>query len=69
MTMDQMQITVLEDGNLKIEMDQISPQNHMTAEAFLRNVAQACGGPSERKQKQGMIGHAHQHRLGLGHTH
>lgn len=70
--MDQMQITILDDGSLKIETDRISQANHMTAEAFLRNVAQAAGGTQDRKHKQGIIGaarHALQHKFGMGHSH
>lgn len=70
--MDQMQITLLDDGSLKIETDRISQANHMTAEAFLRNVAQAAGGTQDRKHKQGIIGaarHALQHKFGIGHSH
>lgn len=70
--MDQMQITVLQDGSLKIETDRISQANHMTAEAFLRNVAMVCGGKQERKHKQGVLGaavHALHHAFGHGHKH
>lgn len=70
--MDSMEITVLEDGSVKIDSGPISPQNHMTAEAFLRNVAQACGGKQERKHKRGVLGaaaHAVKHVLGTGHEH
>lgn len=70
--MDNMTITILDDGTLKIETDAISPQNHMTAEAFMRNVAQATGGTKERKHKHGVIGaaiHAVQHQFGMGHKH
>lgn len=44
----------------------------VTAEAFLRNVAQAAGGTQDRKHKQGIIGaarHALQHKFGMGHSH
>lgn len=70
--MDTMNIEVLEDGSLKIITDAISPANHMTAEAFMRNVQTACGGQQERKHKSGMLGaitHTLQHRLGMGHQH
>jgi hypothetical protein len=70
--MDSMNITVLEDGSLKIETDKISQANHMTAEAFMRNIASACGGKQERKHKQGFIGsmlHTIQHTIGHNHNH
>lgn len=68
--MDTMNITVLDNGDLKIETDRVSPANHMTAEAFMRNVAQVCGGKQERRHKHGIIGaaaHAVQHALGREH--
>ncbi len=68
--MDTMNIEVLEDGTLKITTDRISPANHMTAEAFLRNIATACGGKQERKHKHGVLGaavHAINHVLGHSH--
>lgn len=67
-----MDITILEDGTIKIESGKISAQQHMSAEAFLRNVAQVCGGKQERKHKQGFIGaavHAVQHAVGSAHKH
>lgn len=68
--MDSMNITILEDGTIKVETDKISQANHMTAEAFLRNMALACGGKQERKHRQGVIGaacHAVQHLMGHSH--
>jgi len=70
--MDKMNITILADGTVKIETDKISPMNHMTAEAFMRFMASACGGEQHRKHKHGILGaagHALQHKLGMGHTH
>ena len=70
--MDSMQITILEDGTIKCETDKISQANHMTAEAFMRNMASACGGKQERKHKHGVIGaagHALKHALGRSHGH
>jgi hypothetical protein len=68
--MDDMTITILDDGTLKIETDRISAANHMTAEAFLRNVSSVCGAPAKRRHKQGHIGAAaHALRHTLGHKH
>ena len=70
--MDSMKITILDDGSLKIETDKISQANHMTAEAFMRNINTLCGGKQYRKHKQGFIGaarHALQHKLGHKHQH
>ncbi len=70
--MDSMEITILDDGRIRVDTGPISQPNHMTAEAFLRNVALACGGQQERKHKHGVLGaavHAVQHALGSGHDH
>jgi len=70
--MDSMQITILDDGSIKIETDAISAANHMTAEAFLRNVAQASGDKQTRKHKHGVIGaalHSVKHVIGAAHKH
>ena len=70
--MDSMNIEILKDGTIKVETDKISPVNHMTAEAFMRNIQQAAGGVQDRKHKHGMIGaavHALQHAFNSGHSH
>jgi len=70
--MDAMNVTILQDGTIKIETDRISQANHMTAEAFMRNMAHAGGAKQERKHKQGVIGaarHVLQHKFGMGHSH
>ena len=68
--MDQMKITILEDGTIKTETDKVSAPNHSNAEAFLRLVAQLCGGKTERRHKRGFMGaviHAAQHLTGGAH--
>lgn len=70
--MDTMKVTILDSGIIKIETDQISQANHMTAEAFMRNVRKAAGGTTSRKNKGGVFGaarHAIKHGLGMGHKH
>jgi len=72
MMTDTMNIEILENGLIKVTTDRISQANHMTAEAFLRNVQQAAGGTVERKHKQGFLGavaHTARHAFGLGHQH
>ena len=69
---DTMKITILEDGTIKVETDAISQANHMTAEAFMRNIATAGGTKQTRKHKRGIIGaaqHALQHATGKAHHH
>lgn len=70
--MDLMNVTILTDGTIRIETDAISQANHMTAEAFLRNIATAAGDKQDRKHKQGMLGASAcmiHHVLGMGHSH
>jgi hypothetical protein len=67
MDKDKMTITILDDGTIKIETDRISQANHMTAEAFMRFVAQAAGGRQDRKAKHGV--HHHHHHDHVGHSH
>ena len=72
MSNDKMTVEVLEDGTLKIDSGAVSPQNHMSAEAFMRNTAQACAGKQERKHKHGFLGaalHALAHATGAAHHH
>lgn len=69
---DKIEITILEDGTIRAETDAISPLNHATAEAFMRELATAAGGKQERKHRQGIIGgmiHAAQHAFMGGHGH
>lgn len=68
---DEMKITILEDGTIKCETDKISPANHATAEALLRNLQSASGGGSQtRRHKAGVLGavaHAFAHAIGKKH--
>lgn len=69
---DQIIITILDDGTIKVETDKISQANHMTADAFMRNLATAGGAQQTRKHKAGILGaaiHAVQHAMGSGHKH
>ena len=69
---DEMNVEILEDGTIKVETSAISQQNHMTAEALLRNLATAGGAKQTRKHKHGIIGaaiHAAQHALNKPHSH
>jgi len=69
---DIMNIEILADGTIKIDSGTIAPQNHMSAEAFLRNVASVSGSVQRRKHKQGIVGavvHKAQHVFGGHHHH
>lgn len=67
---DEMRITVLDDGTIKIDTDKISAPNHVNAEGFIRAIFTMAGGKSKRTLKVGasLHGalHAHTHD---GHTH
>lgn len=56
--MDIIQFEVLEDGTLKITTDEISGENHMNAEEFLKWLAQELGGEVKRV-KRGHGSHTH----------
>ncbi len=68
---DAMIITILENGTIKVETGKVSGVNHMTAEAFMRELPLLCGGgKQERKHRHGPCGglvHAVQHLTGRGH--
>lgn len=69
---DTMKIQILPDGSIKVDSDKISGPNHMSAEAFMRELATAGGAKQERKHKHGVLGaalHAAQHTFGMGHGH
>lgn len=65
--MDKMEITILEDGTIKVETGRISGANHMSAETFLAQTIKEAGGVHERKSRPGA--HHHHHEHGHGHDH
>jgi hypothetical protein len=72
MNVDSMKVTILDDGTIKVETDRISQANHLTAEAFMRNLAAAAGGAQTRRHKHGVLGeaqHALAHAQGRPHDH
>lgn len=56
---DALRITILDDGTIKTETDQISAANHQSAEAFLKDVTALAGGQVERKRKNNQAQHHH----------
>ena len=58
---DKIKITILEDGTIKTETDQVSMPNHSNAEGFLREIAKVAGGAVERRHKRGSALHSHDH--------
>ena len=60
--MDQMTITILPDGTIKTETDPISPQNHSSAEAFMKDVQTLTGGAASRQRRGHKHSHGHHHQ-------
>lgn len=61
MTNDSIEISILEDGTLKIVTDPISAANHANAEQFLQFMARLAGGESTRVRRKDRLAHQHQH--------
>jgi len=59
---DKMRITILDDGSIKVQTDEISAPNHMEAESLLARLEELAGGKTE---VEATGHHAHEH----GHTH
>jgi hypothetical protein len=66
MNMDKLKITILQDGTIRVETDEVGQANHLSADKFLQAMARMAGGETttERKGK----GHVHQHG-GIYHEH
>jgi hypothetical protein len=62
MPSDEITITILDDGTIKVETDSVSAPVHANAEAFLREMSRLAGGEVkvEKKQARGHV-HAAQH--------
>jgi len=59
---DKIKITILEDGTIKLEADKISQANHVSAEAFMREIKKLAGGPvTITKAAHAEHGHSHSH--------
>jgi hypothetical protein len=61
----QMEITILEDGRIKVETDDMSGPAHKTADEFLKMVARLAGGETTEAKREGH----HHHHHGHGHAH
>jgi hypothetical protein len=69
---DTMKIEVLEDGTIKVITDAVSMQNHMSAEAFLREANRLLGGETKRTRRMDVKFDLHHHldeHTHDGHTH
>jgi len=63
---DEIKITILADGQIKIETDGIGQGNHTSADKLLATMARLAGGESETVRKP--QAHTHSHH-GVSHTH
>jgi hypothetical protein len=57
--MDQIKITILEDGTIRTDNDAISGPNHASAEQFMRDVVKLTAGDVKVEQKRKTHSHAH----------
>lgn len=58
MANDEFKITILPNGDLKIETDEISPANHLQADKVMDFLKGKFGDVQVQKKK---LGHAHHH--------
>lgn len=63
---DEITITILEDGTIRMETDNISGPNHLNAEQFLAQVGRLAGGETKSTRKSAAHTHATE---GIHHTH
>jgi hypothetical protein len=68
---DTIHLEILEDGTITVKTSEISPGNHMSADALMTNLDELMGGhvrviPNDEAMKKD---HAHAHRHGLAHAH
>jgi hypothetical protein len=66
---DKMRITILPDGSIKVQTDEISAPNHMEAEALLARLEELAGGKTEVEHAGHEHGHTHTHADGTTHQH
>jgi hypothetical protein len=63
--LNEMTVTILEDGTVKVETGAVGGPEHMAAERMLQWLASQLGGESTRVKRAG----AHQHAHGHDHAH
>lgn len=57
--MDIIDVTILDDGSIKIETDKISPANHVGADALVKTITEKLGGKMKIQPKGGKAHHHH----------
>jgi hypothetical protein len=69
MDRDTMHGKILPDGTIKLTTDEVSPENHLAADAFLGELASHTGG-QETRERRGDASHVHTHHdTGITHSH
>jgi hypothetical protein len=61
MHQDQIKITILDDGLIKVETDAISAPNHVSADELLKLISRLMGGEETRTKRFSSQTHAHTH--------
>ena len=56
---DTLEIEILADGTIKVTTDSISPANHLSADQFLKFLADMTGGETTKTKNR--RGHTHHH--------
>jgi len=64
MQFDQLKITVLDDGTIKVETDEVGTANHVSADKLMALLSQLAGGETKTTRKP----KAHSHGQ-MFHTH
>lgn len=64
MQSDKVKITILQDGSIKVETDEVGQANHTSADKLLGLLAQLAGGKTESIRKGKTHSHGH-----ITHTH
>jgi hypothetical protein len=59
MKIDAITITILEDGTIRMETDEVGQANHLSAEKFLETVSRLAGGETETVRKPQAHSHSH----------
>ena len=58
---DIMEISILDDGTIRVETDKISGPQHLNAEQFLKRIGDLAGGGVTRNRRGHVHGHDHHH--------
>jgi len=69
MKTDEVRFEILEDGTISTETDQISGQNHQSADQLMDELVEMTGGPVSITKRKGGKRHHHHHTHGHDHKH